>query len=142
MNILDRFNKFVVVDMNTGCHNWIGNKSKDGYGKFSVKSKKVSVHRLIYSLNNGFIWKSQHVCHKCDNKACVNIDHLFLGTHKDNMADMAAKGRAKPGTPKLTPEQVVDIRNSTEKPYHLARKYKVHYNTIHRVKKNMTWNNI
>lgn len=86
-----------VIDDN-GCWNYSGCKQKyNGYGVVMIggrKGKRFYTHRLYWEKYNGPIPDDLHVLHKCDNPACINPDHLFLGTHKENMEDMIAKGRA------------------------------------------------
>ena len=86
-----RFNKY--VDKTESCWNWIGNKQKDGYGNIRLNDKKILSHRASWLIHNGDIPLEMHVLHKCDNPPCVNPEHLFLGTRKDNMQDMVKKGR-------------------------------------------------
>lgn len=74
-----------------GCWEWKGAKTKAGYGWFSAKIAS----RISWEIYRGKIPKDMLVCHKCDNPPCVNPDHLFLGTHKDNTLDMIKKGRGR-----------------------------------------------
>ena len=75
-----------------GCWLWIGSKWRTGYGYVRVGGKHTSTHRYFYMLYKGDIGDKM-VLHTCDIPACVNPDHLFLGTQTDNMRDCAAKGR-------------------------------------------------
>jgi len=75
------------------CIIWTGKISAQGYGYFYYFGKYVRAHRWAYALANGTIPAGLFVCHKCDNRKCVKLDHLFLGTHQDNMDDMKRKGR-------------------------------------------------
>jgi HNH endonuclease len=77
----------------TGCHVFIGTKSERGYGKIAFRRKHYRAHRISYELHKGKIMPGFFVCHKCDNTSCINPDHLFLGTAKDNALDRKQKGR-------------------------------------------------
>lgn len=81
------------VDKSSGCWVWIGHRAKSGYGRIQNKGKKVRSHRLSYETYVGKIPDGMNVLHRCDNPPCINPDHLFLGTHKDNMKDAQNKGR-------------------------------------------------
>lgn len=76
------------------CVLWKKSFTSAGYGSHWRNKKRQQAHRVAWEDANGPIPAGLHVLHKCDNKKCVRVGHLFLGTHKDNMRDMAAKGRA------------------------------------------------
>jgi len=96
-----------------GCWLWRGHTDK-GYGIFAVNSRPVLAHRFAYALFVGEIPAGMCICHSCDNSRCVNPDHLFIGSHRDNMNDMVAKGRvargARHGNVKLSADTVRAIR--------------------------------
>lgn len=76
-----------------GCFEWIGCKNERGYGVIHLDNKNTYTHRVSWILTNGPILNGMFVLHRCDNPSCVNPDHLFLGTPKDNIQDMFSKGR-------------------------------------------------
>lgn len=123
--IHDRF--WSKVQKGDGCWEWVGTIGANAYGVLAVGRKHVYAHRLSWELHYGPIPDGHWVCHRCDNPRCIRPDHLFLGTHDDNMADMRAKGRSGPknrpermargernGYAKLTAERVIEIRNRRE----------------------------
>jgi len=75
------------------CWIWQGSKTKDGYGVLTIGRKQYRAHRASYSEFTGDIPENIMVCHKCDVPLCINPDHLFLGTGKENTQDMIKKGR-------------------------------------------------
>jgi hypothetical protein len=89
------------VDKRNGCWLWQTRKDRRGYGQFFYKRGVHSAHRISYMIFKGEIGEGLFVCHKCDNPPCVNPDHLFLGTAKDNMHDMLAKGRRDINGPRV-----------------------------------------
>lgn len=115
----ERFHQSYIIDEATGCWNW--SKRTDpqtGYGIFKAKelNKRImAASRASWFIHNGPIKERfRHVCHKCDNRKCVNPDHLFLGSIKENMEDCVAKGRINRGEDrpqsKLTEENVREAR--------------------------------
>lgn len=101
-----------VIKQPNGCWEWTGRLSDDGYGMFNYNRKRFLAHRFSWFLHRGAWPTKPYVCHHCDNPKCVNPDHLFEGTAYDNNHDAISKGRIRHwGRPKITPEQVVEIRN-------------------------------
>lgn len=85
------------VDRSGECWLWSGAKTSAGYGEFYLAGSMVYAHRYSDQLVRGPIPKGVMVLHRCDAPSCVNPDHLFRGTHQDNMDDMWRKGRGNPG---------------------------------------------
>jgi len=88
-----------------GCWPYRGTDDPRGYVRIMIRRRRVGVHVFSYVLANGHLPEGKIVCHKCDNPPCVNPDHLFAGTHKDNTQDMMAKGRHVSG-PSIHPERM------------------------------------
>ncbi len=134
--------------MDTECVEWTGCVSQHGYGELFRNRRKWKAHR--------WAWKEAHgdpgdlcVLHKCDNRKCVNVEHLFLGTYADNARDMRQKGRgndnsgAANGRAKLRREDVDFIRSNyasgAENQPTLARRFGVTQVCISKIVRGATW---
>ena len=116
MSVSERF--WAKVDKSGECWLWKASKNLHGYGQLMIARKPLGAHRVAWELANGPIPAGMCVCHRCDTPACVRPDHLFLGTHTDNMRDMFSKKRRKTaptrgelnGNSRLTRQQAEEIR--------------------------------
>jgi len=134
------------------CWEWIGYRNDDGYGKLGIKGRPTSAHRLSYEINIGPIPDGLCVLHKCNNPACVNPIHLYVGTPQDNMNDMVIASRqARPNgennpKAKLTEIQVMEIirllktNNMTHK--EISDRFHVTPENILHISKGQTWKHI
>ena len=150
---ISEFHNSYMPITETGCWIWIGKSSNlFGYGSFTDKKSKLQyAHRASWIIHYGEIPKGMCVCHKCDIASCVNPQHLFLGTHKDNMQDMFKKNRRantykapgeKNAAAKITADNVAEIRNGEESGAFYARKYGVSPTQIMRIRKKISWKHI
>lgn len=147
----------VAFEPNTGCWIWIGATSgcdseQASYGKIYGKSDGFKLaHRYSFFLHNGEFDRSKLVLHHCDNPFCVNPQHLYLGTNKDNSQDIVRRKRrswkgVKNSRAKLTDEQVIAIRNEYI-PYKnhqgiLSAKYGVAASVINKIVRKELWTHI
>ncbi len=132
----------------TGCFEWQGSVDTHGYGQLWWRGSNRLSHRLSWVVAKGPIPKDYSVCHRCDNPKCVNVTHMFLGTHAENMADKKAKGRAhrlageKNGLSKLTESDVRTIRTDSRAPRELASVFGVSKSLISHVKARRAWQHV
>jgi hypothetical protein len=145
-NLKDRFFSKVFKNSKTGCWEWTAQKDKDGYGRISFCCKPHLAHRISFEIHHGEIPGGMMVLHRCDNRPCVNPDHLFLGDHLSNMADMALKGRSPSGAyhhrpcAVLTEKDVLEIKSAkgvTQRT--LAAQYGVGQDQISRIRTGKRW---
>ena len=98
--LLERFMAFVFPEPMSGCWLWNGAATRCGYGRIALGGHSgglAAAHRVAWQLFRGDIPSDREVAHRCDVRACVNPDHLWLASHAENMADMMRKGRYRPG---------------------------------------------
>ena len=140
--IIERLRDKIRVSSN-GCWEWKGTILKSGYGEMSIKNRKMLVHRLSYTLYYGTIPNGLFVCHRCDNRKCLNPAHLFLGTNKDNVDDMVSKGRQARGTrqgnSKLSDSEVLAIYKDTRSQRAIAIAYGVCQKHVSYIKSGKQW---
>lgn len=147
-----RFWSKVKIGNPNECWEWQGTESHDGYGQFGIGTSKkhwtIRPNRILWTIINGSIPEGHFVCHKCDNRSCVNPNHLFLGTPKDNMVDMAKKGRTgislgeKHGTSKLKQDDIPVIKKLLLRKIpqiKIAEIYNVSQYAISKIKTGKTW---
>lgn len=134
-----------------GCWTWIGTRRGNGYGCIKIRSKIHNSHRLSYEVFVGDIPNGMLVCHKCDNRLCVNPKHLFLGTYKDNYMDAKQKDRhsrgERHGISKLSDEDVLTIRDLYRNRVYgtviyLAKIYGVSCSTITKICSQKSWTHV
>ena len=90
----ERFTSYISVPADpAACHEWTGGRDSHGYGIARIGSVLVRAHRYAWARVNGPIPAGMVICHRCDNPPCVNLNHLWLGTQRDNIRDAQDKGR-------------------------------------------------
>jgi hypothetical protein len=124
------------VRKSEGCWEWTGARSPQGYGVLRVSESARLAHRISWELGHGKIPPGLNALHRCDNPGCVRPDHLFIGTHADNTADMVTKKRQ---TTKLSEEEVRAIRKSTASNVALAAIYDVSRVLIVSIRNGKAW---
>jgi hypothetical protein len=148
-SLQERFERQYTPEPNSGCWLWAGfERSNQGYGGIQIGGRAKFAHRVSWELHRGPIPDGLFVLHKCDVPSCVNPDHLFLGTKRDNAIDRHRKGRTKiPSNrgeinpqAKLTWDDVVRIRLDDNRPHReIAADYGVVASAIGFIKTYRNW---
>lgn len=124
---------------------WVWNKSvaSSGYGQIRLNYKNLRANRASYMVFKGEIPVGMVVRHTCDNKLCINPDHLILGSCKDNSQDMVERDRqakgVRNGRCKLSEKEVQEIKDSTISYSQLAKKFGISKGHVHRIKTGVAW---
>ncbi len=146
-SVRERFNEAWTPEPFSGC--WLWTKSTShGYGQAYLGGRSIGAHRASWELNRGPIPDGMYVCHKCDIRACVNPDHLFIGTQSENVLDCVAKGRwvVPKGeahfSAKLSESDVRLIRLSPERDCDIAKRFGVKTNTINQIRNRVRWKHV
>lgn len=132
-----------------GCMNWLRCKDSRGYGRVQFSGKQQRAHRVIWEHYNGEIPQGMLICHHCDNPACCNPGHLFMGSHLDNHRDKVRKGRQPRGMEivwtRLKDEDVFDIRAKYAQGFRIrtiATAYSIGWGTARKIITGRTWNHL
>ena len=128
------------------CWEWTGSRSASGYGRVNVGGRVEYAHRLMYEAINGPLDAGLFVCHTCDNPSCCNPDHLFAGTHEQNMRDSVRKERhargEKNGHSVLTGEQVLVIRADGRTLEQVAADYGISASHVCAIQRGTFWRHL
>ncbi len=136
------------VDKSGDCWEWKAGKTSGGYGVFWMDLKQNLAHRVAMAFSGENVPDDLCVCHTCDNRSCVNPDHLFVGTQQDNLRDMVEKGRGpdrrgeNSATAKLTSNDVLSIRSDSRSHCVIANDYGVAQSTVTRIKNGKRWSHL
>ncbi len=146
MTIKEKLDYYSIPEPNSGCWLWIGGVAGQGYGHTSINGKDNLAHRVSYEAYNGPIPEGMFVCHKCDTPACINPDHLFLGTPKDNLQDASKKGMMMHGEKhiraKISEQQAIEIFHDKRAQRVIGNSYGITQPTVRAIKTGKTWKHL
>jgi hypothetical protein len=142
---LSRFHlKFEVSE--SGCWEWTKGLTVDGYGGFWLNRTNRHAHRVSFETFNGVIEREFYACHYCDNPKCVNPDHIFKGTQKENFQDCMRKGRMTgPNRPWLSEDQVIEIINyinSGKSANDIAKMFEIERHNVYQIRLGLSWKHL
>lgn len=130
----------------TGCFIWLGGVVKGGYGKTTDNGMTRMAHRVIWEARNGPVPSGMVLRHQCDTPACVNPDHMLVGTTKDNAADMVERGRQASGErcnlSKLSNETVLALRAAAGTHYQVAKRFGLKRGVVRQIRIGETWRHL
>jgi len=137
---LERF--MSKVDTSGDCWEWTAFRLKIGYGRFGLHQKVEQAHRVSFEHFHRKLEPGECVCHACDNPGCVNPDHLWAGSQKDNVADMTRKGRyphRQGMNNKIAVDQVEEIRADSRTQQEIAKSYGITQAQVSQIKLRKSW---
>ncbi len=142
---IQRFNQKYIIDEQTKCWEWQDTLNNDGYGMLRVGNKMLSAHRFAYEYFVEPLDYNYEICHKCNNRKCVNPEHLRQDTKSSNMIDSLNIGTLN--FQKLNIDQVIQIKKLLKNYYRgqcsdLAKLYQVDRHTISNIKRGKTWSHV
>ena len=147
-NIIERIERNIAYEPNTGCWLWLAGTNKFGHGRISFTGRPHMVHRIMYESKFGKIPKGLHSLHHCDTPQCVNPDHLYLGTQRDNNNDRDKRGRCTKGQEHYKSKfdslqiRVIKSLKGLLTGRSIAMYFKVKENTISGIINNKQWKHI
>lgn len=142
----ERFDDNYIPEPMSGCWIWIGPVRSYGYGHMRTAGKAWLAHRLSFVLHKGPIPENLGVLHHCDNRLCVNPDHIYAGDNIQNIKDMVDRKRHRVGernsASRLSREVVIEIRSSLQSDMELARKFGVSRTAVRNARHGSTWRHV
>jgi hypothetical protein len=146
VSLSEKIEKHTTRIPESGCWIWTSTVEKSGYGRVCDGRKPYFAHRVSYEQKYGSIPNGKMALHHCDVRCCINPDHIFLGTQKENMLDKVSKNRQakgiKHGNAKLTDSQAIEAKFGFEKPEILAKKFSYSAAMIRQIRNGVYWKHL
>lgn len=132
-----------IPEPNSGCLLWLGGYTRHGYGTLKHKGRFRQVHQWAWELAHGPIPAGKAICHRCDVRGCINVDHLWLGTNAENTADRVLKGRSahgeRSGVSTISVETAKAIRDAEGGYKRIAKQFSVSRSIVRRIRLGKHW---